>query len=94
MNARAALIGVMGLVALAGCDRYTGLEIRKYTNSEYLQLGWAQQDLVVTEPARYCYKTLADIDCYAQPQPGQEYRYVAPYAPVPKVTVVKPSPSQ
>lgn len=22
----------------------------------------------------YCYKTLAKNDCYAQPQPGQDYR--------------------
>lgn len=94
MSARVILLGLAALLALAGCDRYTGLEIRKYTNSELLQLGWAQQDLVVTEPPRYCYKTLADNDCYTQPQPGQEYRYVAPYAPVPKVTVIKPSATQ
>ena len=89
MNGRSILIGVFGFVALAGCDRYTGSEIRKYTNSEYQQLGWARQDIVVTDPPRYCYKTLGDIDCYTQPQPGQDYRYVAPYAPVPKATVVK-----
>lgn len=26
--------------------------------------------------ARYCYKTLARIDCHAQPLPGQDYRLV------------------
>ena len=91
MSGSLARVAALALLALAGCDHYTGLEIRKYTNSEYQQLGWAQQDIVVTDPPRYCYKTLADVDCYTQPQAGQEYRYVAPYAPVPKVTVVKPS---
>jgi hypothetical protein len=88
MSLRGLMIAAAGLVALAGCDRYTGSEIRKYTSSEHLQLGWARQDIVVTDPPRYCYRTLAAIDCYTQPQSGQDYRYVAPYAPVP--TVVKP----
>lgn len=26
--------------------------------------------------ARYCYKTLARVDCHAQPLAGQEYRLV------------------
>ena len=27
----------------------------------------------------YCYKTLARNDCYAQPQPGQDYRLTGVY---------------
>ena len=27
----------------------------------------------------YCYKTLAQNDCYAQPQPGQDYRLTGIY---------------
>lgn len=91
MSLRRVSLAAIGLMVIAGCDRYTGSEIRKYTSSEYQQLGWARQDVVITDPPRYCYKTLADIDCYTQPQPGQDYRYVAPYAPVPKITVAKPN---
>ncbi len=33
-----------------------------------------------TADATYCYRTLARNDCYARPQPGQEYRYAGGYS--------------
>ena len=33
-----------------------------------------------TAAATYCYRTLARNDCYAEPQPGQEYRYAGGYS--------------
>ena len=31
------------------------------------------------QESRYCYKTLAQNDCYATPQDGQEYRLTGVY---------------
>ncbi len=32
-----------------------------------------------TADATYCYRTLARNDCYAQAQPGEDYRYFGGY---------------
>ncbi len=37
-----------------------------------------------TANAIYCYRTLARNDCYAEAQPGEEYRYVGGYPVPPK----------
>ncbi len=36
-----------------------------------------------TADAAYCYRALARNECYAQPQLGEEYRYLGDY-PVPR----------
>ncbi len=36
---------------------------------------WPEWTPVAQEPVvAHCYVTLADVECYAAPQPGQEYR--------------------
>lgn len=66
----------VGLAALAACD------------------GTPDAPLVggVTLPDRpvYCYVTIADDDCYATPQPGQETRLVRAWPPVAKAAAGAP----
>ncbi len=34
-----------------------------------------------TADATYCYRTLARNDCYAEAQPGEDYRLIGSYPP-------------
>lgn len=37
-----------------------------------------------TADASYCYRSLARNDCYARPQPGEEYRFFGGYPAAPR----------
>jgi hypothetical protein len=72
MLLRLPLLSFFLLLPLAGCGGMSGL----WSDSE------APQVSVTGEPL-YCYGTLADPDCYAEPQPGWEGRLIGYYGPKP-----------
>ena len=50
----------------------------RFSEAERLRHGWYQPE----EPRlakRYCYRTLAKVDCFAKPRPGSEGRQVGQY---------------
>jgi hypothetical protein len=60
------------LLPFAGC----GIPGMSWTESEAPLMSSTGQPL-------YCYGTLADPDCYAEPQPGWEGRLIGYYGPKP-----------
>ena len=66
----------IGLLALAACGNpFAGYAP---TQEQILSRGWTT--LPATADARgtiYCYRTLAEADCFATPQAGQENRLVS-----------------
>jgi hypothetical protein len=66
------------LAMLAGCDapyvrQYTDAFRDKYgwTEERTLSEGWIPSRNIPPEPA-YCYRTLADADCYVEAEPPHE----------------------
>lgn len=46
---------------------------------------WPEGTEVADQPVvAYCYITLADVECFAAPQPGQEYRLMGKRATSPR----------
>lgn len=70
------LAAAAGLATMAACDRAAESPVI------------AGADL--PDRSVYCYVTIADDDCYAAPQPGQEARLLRAWPPVEQRT---PSPS-
>lgn len=46
------------------------------THAEILDQAWIGPEVAYTPPPLYCYRTLAEPECRAAPQPGEEDRLV------------------
>jgi hypothetical protein len=79
MRVAAALFcaAVAGL-SLTACD--PSAAFRK-TNTETLEAGFLKHDALPAPAPVYCYQTLADVNCYDAPQPGEGGRLVESYPP-------------
>lgn len=66
------LAGLVGLLVLGGC----GSSIDPWAPQTI-----AQERIGYTPGAStiYCYSTLAEVDCYDEPQPGPANRFVSGY---------------
>jgi hypothetical protein len=75
----AALASVVALgFVLAACD--PGALVRN-NNTETLEAGFMKHSDLPPPPPTFCYQTLAEADCYRDPQPGQRERVVETYPP-------------
>ena len=71
-------IGVLVLAAgTAGCSSLAGWSA---TETDLLQAAYVVPDRFPSPPPLYCYRTLAKVDCYAWPLPGEGNRLVGAYA--------------
>lgn len=52
------------------------------TETELLTAGFVERDYFPPGPPVYCYRTLAEVDCYRSPQPGEASRLVAADPPL------------
>lgn len=86
MNRAARHVGRAGAVAalalaLAACDHpwveKKRIELGGWTQEKMLADGWLKAKPEPRLPA-YCYDTLGDPDCYADPVPGQSVRRTIP----------------
>lgn len=79
MNLRRVWSLAVVAVALAGCQNPF---IENPVNSEefILAAGWVWPRPAAPKPT-YCYRTLAKVDCYDQPQPDYAHRIVSYYGP-------------
>ena len=67
---------VFGLLALAACGNPFGGYAP--TQEQILAQGWTTVPTsAMPRGYIYCYRTLADADCFHEPQPGQENRLVS-----------------
>ena len=71
---RALAVLVLATV-LAGCAETEGLTI-----DEPIAIAPGRADYVPGESAIYCYRTLADADCFREPQPGPPNRLINAYS--------------
>jgi hypothetical protein len=73
VNARPRRSKIVSMLAMAG------------TASAFSMCQPKQPEVIayVDPPAIYCYKTLAEADCYAQPAPGDYNRMIGFYGPPP-----------
>ena len=51
------------------------------TETEILQAGFIAPDRFPPPRPIFCYRTLAEEDCFATPQPGEAHRLVGAYIP-------------
>ncbi|WP_162913283.1 hypothetical protein [Rhodospirillaceae bacterium SYSU D60014] len=51
------------------------------TETELLQAGFIEPDRFPPPRPSFCYRTLAEADCFVMPQPGEAHRLVGAYAP-------------
>lgn len=51
------------------------------TETELLQAGFVEPDRFPPPRPVVCYRTLAEADCFAAPQPGEAHRIVGAYPP-------------
>lgn len=68
----------LAVLAVVLTARGNPWEKDRFSEAERLRHGWYQPE----EPRlakRYCYRTLARVDCFAKPQPGSEGRQVGRY---------------
>ena len=71
-------IGVLALVVgAAGCS--SSLTGWSTTETELLQAAYVGPDRFPPPPPVFCYRTLAEVDCYAEPLPGEQNRLVGAY---------------
>lgn len=66
-RAAVALAAAAALTVLAGCNR---------TADDVLAGGWTAPVPNWPTETVYCYRTIGDDDCYAEPQQGQEARLI------------------
>lgn len=83
------LIGLLSLVA-AGCSRdfLSSNPNRLPAQDPILSDGISQPQTPYAGPSLYCYKTLADVDCHAEPIPKSEGRLVEKYQGSPTVGTI------
>lgn len=76
----AALFGL----ALAACS--SPFEVFAPTEEQVVRSGWFKPSPRPALAPRYCYRTLAEVDCFAAPLPGAETRregwFDAPVDPI------------
>ncbi len=65
--------------AVAGCAYPPGQSGK--SDSELLEAGTARRERLTPPAPLYCYRTLADVDCQAQPATGESSRLVGAYPP-------------
>ena len=58
-----------------GCNPW---EEYRLTEAERVRAGWYQPSALALTP-RYCYRTLARVDCFDEPQPGIAGRRVGDF---------------
>lgn len=73
------LLVVLLSIILEGCG---GAQWRR--SEDIVESGWAQRPESYSPPPLYCYRTLANNDCYAKPQKGEETRLEAYYGSSPE----------
>jgi hypothetical protein len=86
---------LLALLALAGCNTWE-------TRSEFAppQSRWTTGQPSSTAvnappppaPVQYCYRTLATVDCFAQPQPDRVTGYTGVYPDPASLQVITPPP--
>jgi hypothetical protein len=69
------LLGVLAL-ALPGCHPPTEAQI--------VTANWVAPRALPPPPPIYCYRTLADSNCYAEPVPGYESRFIESFPASPR----------
>ena len=81
---RIASLSIVALSALAlvGCEDLPFRVEHGWTEERALRYTWLAPRSEVPEPA-YCYRTLAQQDCYTRPQPRQATRLVGYIGPEP-----------
>jgi hypothetical protein len=77
VSAAIASAAAFGLL-LAACD--PGALVRN-NNTETLEAGFMRHSDLPPPPPTFCYQTLANADCYRDPQKGQGERLVDSYPP-------------
>lgn len=81
-RAVAALTGTVAMAALIACTP-DPLSPYQPTDSQRQLQNWFGLRFESTMPPIYCYATLAEPDCYAEPVPGWERRLIAYGGPAP-----------
>lgn len=71
----------LAVLALGACAGY-GPGYAPTENQHFLVTRFGDPVQMTVAPI-YCYETLADPDCHAQPLPGREGRLIAWYGPRP-----------
>ena len=72
------LLAWLPLVALAGCSVFEGS--RPWPNERRIvSRDWVKPQIDQQEQAVYCYRTLAAVECHAQPVAGGDSRAVSSY---------------
>jgi hypothetical protein len=61
-------------VATGACQSPTETELRT--------AGWAPHEVVARGTPIFCYTSIGDRQCYAEPLIGEQRRLIRPYAPV------------
>lgn len=80
MSARTRRIaGMLAAALLGGCNPFGSFAP---TETELLTGAFTPRDRLPPGPPVYCYSTLAEVDCYRTPQPGEAHRLVAGDPPV------------
>ena len=49
------------------------------TEADILAAGWVRPRVLPAPAPIFCYRTLANADCYTEPEPGWESRYIESY---------------
>ena len=80
MPRRMAVLAVVTCaVLLGGCNPFSPFAP---TETELLTAGYVPPDIYPLGPPVYCYRTLAEVDCYRRLQPEEANRLVAGDPPV------------
>jgi len=72
---------LLAVLFLAGCDTLADLHPDRlrakygWTEEKMLARGWLDGRFIPAQTA-YCYHTLADPECFEEPQPGEESRLI------------------
>jgi hypothetical protein len=69
-----AAAGLLGAGLLGACNPFSGFAP---TETELLTAGPVKRDNYPPGPPVYCYRTLAEVDCYREPQQAEASRLVA-----------------
>lgn len=75
----AALAVVTAALSFGGCNPFGSFAP---SETELLTAGYVEPDHLPPGPPAYCYRTLAEVDCYRRPQREEASRLVAGNPPV------------
>ena len=71
---------VLVMTMTCGCENPYVVQLKNefgWTEARMLRDGWLKSYPIAEAPV-YCYRTLADADCFAKPQAGQKDRQISP----------------